>query len=168
MSLAVVGIGTNLGDRDHNIARALAAIQAHSILVSCSPVYESQPAYVEDQPLFLNLACKIETTLAPHGLLGQLKQIERQLGRTPTFRYGPRLIDLDLLFYEDLSLNSPDLILPHPRLAERAFVLLPLTHIASDWIHPQFHLSVQELCQKLGDVQDQIWLYSQISAYLPR
>ncbi len=157
MSTALIGIGTNLGDRGHNISRALAAIQDQGALTACSRIYESQPAYVEDQPQFLNLACRIETRLDPDQLLTQLKQIEVHLGRQPTFRYGPRLIDLDLLFYDDQIRATSDLILPHPRLSERAFVLVPLMDIAPDWIHPQFQLTIRDLYQKLGPVQDQIW-----------
>ncbi len=162
MARVLIGIGSNLGDREHVIDQALLVLRNRFIWRNGSPVYESKPAYVEDQPYFLNLVCDIETYLSPEQLLDQLKQIEVQLGRTPSFRYGPRLIDLDLLFYEDQVMETPGLCLPHPRLSERAFVLAPLVDIAPEWIHPQLGISVVDLYKQLGDVTDQVWLYGSI------
>lgn len=159
MARVWIGIGSNLGDREHRIRQAISVLHDRFTLRACSPVYESKPAYVEAQPDFLNLVCEIETALPPAQVLDQLKQTEVQLGRTPSFRYGPRLIDLDLLFYDDQVIEIPGLTVPHPRLTERAFVLAPLLDLAPEWIHPQLGLSVRELYTQLGDVRDRVWLY---------
>jgi 2-amino-4-hydroxy-6-hydroxymethyldihydropteridine diphosphokinase len=114
-------------------------------LLACSPVYETKPWGYTDQPAFLNQAVAGEANLSPVDLLTHLKKIETTLGRKPTFRYGPRQIDIDILFYDDLILQTPALILPHPRLHERAFVLAPLADIAPNLVHPGLGKSVREL-----------------------
>ena len=101
-------------------------------LDKCSRLYETEPAYVLDQPRFYNQVCQATTELAPLDALHRLKAIEAELGRVASTRFGPRLIDLDLLFYDDQVLDTPELVLPHPRLAERPFVLVPLAEIAPD------------------------------------
>ncbi len=125
---AFIGVGANLGDRWGTIQRALGLLgQTPGIAqVACSPVFESDPVGIIDQPLFLNLVCGVETTLAPEQLLARLLEIEESLGRKRLLRWGPRLIDLDLLLFAGETRTGPELELPHPRMFERAFVTEPL------------------------------------------
>src|SRR6187402_3125260 len=114
-----VAIGTNLGDRSANLRSAVERLGAAMAIERMSPVYETEPAYLLDQPRFLNMALCGSTTLEPHSLLALLKRIERDMGRAAGPRYGPRAIDLDILLYNSLALATADLIIPHPRMAER-------------------------------------------------
>lgn len=134
--IVYLGLGSNLGDRAANLYAAMAALAPELRLTAVSAVYETAPMHVEDQPDFLNLVCAGRTALAPLPLLRRLKQIERELGRLPGPRYGPRAIDLDLLLYDDIVLSTPELSVPHPRMLERAFVLAPLAEIAPALRHP--------------------------------
>ena len=156
MALVALALGSNLGDRAENLRRARQALAPDFLLGACSRVYETEPAYVLDQPRYYNQACQATTTLSPMAALQRLKTLESQLGRVPTVRFGPRLIDLDLLFYDDQVLDTPNLVLPHPRLAERAFVLVPLAEIAPNLVHPQLGVTVSELLQRLGDTRQAI------------
>jgi len=155
--VAYLALGSNLGDRADNLRRALAALRETLALDSISACYETEPAYVLDQPRFYNLACRAGTTLAPLDLLRYLKGLETALGREPGPRFGPRVIDLDLLFYGDLVLASPELTLPHPRLHERAFVLVPLADITPDFVHPTLGLTLAALRDGLGDALRSVW-----------
>jgi 2-amino-4-hydroxy-6-hydroxymethyldihydropteridine diphosphokinase len=129
-----LGLGSNLGARAHNLARALLrlALEPGIELARLSPVYETAPWGVTDQPNFLNMAAEVRTVLAPLELLGRAKEIERAVGRQPGVRWGPRVVDIDLLVALGVALASDDLTLPHPHLAERQFVLVPLADIAPD------------------------------------
>ena len=151
MPTVYLALGTNLGDRASNLRQALAALPPAFHVQTVSPVYETEPMYVETQPRFLNLTCQAETSLLPFEALQALKLLETSLGREASIRFGPRLIDLDILFYEDIVLDTPELIQPHPRLPERAFELVPLADIAPDFIHPKLRLTIAELRDKLGD-----------------
>ena len=131
-----IALGTNLGDRQANLQAARAALEPQAAIHRCSEVYETPPWGFADQPDFLNQVLEVRTDLAPLPLLDTLKTNEKHMGRLETFRYGPRLIDLDILFYGQRVLDTERLTLPHPRLAERAFVLVPLGEIAPDFIHP--------------------------------
>ncbi|MFN3741509.1 MAG: 2-amino-4-hydroxy-6-hydroxymethyldihydropteridine diphosphokinase [Anaerolineales bacterium] len=145
MAEVLLALGTNLGDRLENLRRALDCLAAKVQIVRVSSVYETPPWGYTEQPPFLNLVLSGQTELEPQPLLEFLKSCEQALGRWPTFRYGPRLIDLDILAYEDRILETPTLTLPHPHLHERAFVLVPLHEIAPNWTHPRLGKSVSEL-----------------------
>ena len=140
-----LALGSNLEDRMQNLKAAINALPPQMVVKAKSNVYETLPWGVEDQPKFLNMALKAETYLAPEPLLKHLKRLEIALGRQASFRNGPRLIDIDILFYDDLVLNTPPLTIPHPHLHERGFVLLPLMDIAPDFVHPVTKKTVREM-----------------------
>ncbi len=118
-------------------------------ILRLSQVYETPPWGYVDQPPFLNQVIEAQTLLTPRRLLAHLKSIEHHLGRTLTFRYGPRLIDIDILFFGSEILDLDGLIIPHPRLAERSFVLIPLAELAPDLVHPQSGQSIQQLLTQI-------------------
>lgn len=136
MSVAFVGIGTNMGDRFSNINKAIAALKLlpNTSVIAVSNIYETEPWGLQEQPNFLNSVIKLNTELSPNALLGALLGIEAVMGRIRKVKNGPRVLDLDLLIYDDVSLNTPELILPHPYILEREFVLKPLTELTSDKI----------------------------------
>jgi len=145
-----LALGTNLGDRFANLRAAIAALAPQAHVLAESRIYETPPWGFLDQPAFLNMALRAETNLPPADLLAFLKQLETDLGRQPTFRNGPRLIDIDILFYDDLILTTPPLVIPHPRLHERNFVLVPLADIAPDFVHPILRQPVRALLHTLS------------------
>lgn len=140
-----LGLGSNLGDRNENLKDAIASLPPQMDVKAKSPVYETPPWGYEDQPRFLNQVVRVQTYLDAEPLLKHIKRLEVALGRKASFRHGPRLIDIDILFYDDLILNTPLLTLPHPHLHERGFVLLPLMDIAPDLVHPLTKKSVREM-----------------------
>ena len=131
-----LALGTNLGEREANLAQARKEISSVSSIQKESSIYETPPWGVIDQPAFLNQVLAAETSLSPVELLAAVKEIEAKMGRVPSVRYGPRLIDIDILLYGNTVLNTPTLTLPHPRMAERAFVLVPLLEIVPDLVSP--------------------------------
>ena len=134
MTTAYLSLGSNLGDRPAHLARAVQLLTAvpEVRLVRASSVYETAPQGKTDQPAFLNIALAVETELEPHTLLAHMLQVEQELKRVRTERWGPRTIDIDLLLYGAHRIQTADLEVPHPRMGERAFVLVPLLEIAPD------------------------------------
>jgi 2-amino-4-hydroxy-6-hydroxymethyldihydropteridine diphosphokinase len=157
MSVSYIGIGSNLGTRQENCSRAVElVVEKRGIKVQKkSSLYETEPWGVKDQPRFINMVVQIETTLKPNDLLRLLKDIEREIGRQDSFRWGPRMIDLDILLFNALVLNEENLQIPHPCLHEREFVLRPLNEIAPDIIHPVFHMSIDKLTQNMLGGRDE-------------
>ncbi len=156
--IVYLGLGSNLGDRAANLAAARRALASQVRLLAASPVYETAPWGYTDQPDFLNQVLQAETDLDPFALLDHLKALELRLGRQPTFRYGPRSIDIDLLLYDDLVLETERLTLPHPELAKRAFVLVPLADLAPDLAHPALGQRVSELLAAVD--RSGVWPYA--------
>lgn len=143
--IVYLALGTNLGDRLANLKQAITALTPQLEVKAKSQVYETPPWGFEDQPKFLNQVLKANTYLDPEPLLKHLKRLEVALGRKEAFPNGPRLIDLDILFYDDLVMDKPSIVIPHPRLQERGFVLLPLMEIAPNLVHPVNKKSVREM-----------------------
>lgn len=144
-----LSLGANLGDRLQNLREAQSSLPPEVDPVAASPIYETLPWGFEDQPSFLNQVIEARTDLLPTDLLVFLKQLETRLGRQPSVRYGPRLIDLDILLYADKIMETQALTIPHPRLAERAFVLVPLADLAPNLIHPTTGKTVSQLAQEV-------------------
>jgi 2-amino-4-hydroxy-6-hydroxymethyldihydropteridine diphosphokinase len=146
-----LGLGSNEGDRLASLKSARALLEMEASIVRASSVYETEPVGFEQQRPFLNMVCCVRTSLAPGALLAAARRIERRLGRIATFRNGPRVIDIDVLLYGQRHLRSAELEIPHPRLHERAFVLVPLAEIAPEVRHPVLGKSVQEMLAQCPD-----------------
>ena len=144
-----LALGTNIGDRLENLRAALYGLPPLVLPVRVSKVYETPPWGILDQPAFLNMVAEVETHLSPPRLLIFLKSMEQALGRVKVIRNGPRLIDLDILFYEDQVLQDEDLEVPHPRMVERGFVLVPLADLRPDIVHPRLGERVSDMLAKV-------------------
>lgn len=140
-----IALGSNLGNRLSNLKNAISNFTPQMEVKKKSPVYETPPWGYADQLTFLNQVVMVHTYLEPEDLLDHLKRLEVVLGREPTFQNGPRLIDMDILFYDDVEIDSPPLQIPHPRLHQRGFVLVPLHDLAPELIHPALGKSVTEM-----------------------
>ena len=153
--IAYIGIGSNLGDKADQCERAISKILTfdHHKLLAKSSFFKTQPIGCTSQDWFVNGVIKIETDLGSVDLLRALKMIESQLGRTKTFRWGPRMIDLDILFFDDTEMKTEDLQIPHPLLHERQFVLMPLAEIDRDLIHPVLKKTIGELLENFQEDQ---------------
>ena len=136
MSTVYLGLGANLGDRAVNLNQAIRGLGEYVLISSKSPVYETEAWGIENQPDFLNMCVAGTTNLSPLALLKFVKRLELRLGREPSERWGPRLIDIDILFYDQLIMHEPTLSIPHKGIVDRATVLVPLADIAPELIHP--------------------------------
>jgi 2-amino-4-hydroxy-6-hydroxymethyldihydropteridine diphosphokinase len=145
MTVVYLGLGSNIEDKRENINKAIAALKEFSALQKISPLYVTEPVGVKDQEWFLNGVVEIVTDLPPTALLEKVKSIEKSLGRKETVTGGPRTIDIDILFYGDLVLQTQHLIIPHPRIQERLFVLRPMMDLNPGLVHPILHKTIQQL-----------------------
>ena len=148
-SRVYLGLGSNIGIKESNLSRALKLLPDLVTVSEVSSIYESEPVGLKDQPWFANIVCTAYTDLPPHDLLAYLKHIEGQMGRIMSFKDGPRIIDIDILFYDDQVIETPDLTIPHPRIAERAFVLHPLSELNPLLFHPVQSRTVAQMLSAL-------------------
>lgn len=152
--MVYLGLGSNLGSREANLLAALRLLGREVKLRQISSIYETEPLGYREQPWFLNLVCAGLTRLDPQELLNFVKWIERRLGRRPSFPNAPRSIDIDLLFYGNQVIDTATLTIPHPRLTQRLFVLVPLAEIAPGFFHPVEEKTVRELLEGFGEPQE--------------
>jgi len=158
-----LGLGSNLGDRESNLAQALAMLVEKVRLEKYSSIYETEPVGYSEQPNFLNMVCSGSTDLDPLKLLAFVKEIEKDFGRVPSFPNAPRPIDIDILFYDDQIIRSESLTIPHSRIVERAFVLVPLSEIAPELVHPESRKRIEELLSEVSHIHD-IRKYKDVSS----
>jgi GTP cyclohydrolase-4 len=144
-----LALGSNVGDRYANLATTIARLRTVVALQCISSIYETEPVGYLDQARFLNMVCGGQTQLTAQDLLKYVKTLEVHLGRQPTFRNGPRSIDIDILLYDNLQITQENLIIPHPRMTERAFILTPLAQIAPDVLHPANGKTIHELLAEI-------------------
>ena len=145
-----LGLGSNLGDRRHNIERAVALLGERMEVERVSKLYETPPMYEERQPRFLNAVCRCASPPAPHDLLRLIQEIEAAQGRVPGPKNSPRPLDIDILLYGNMTLEEPGLVIPHPGIAERPFVLVPLAEIDPGAVHPVTGKTAAEMLAELA------------------
>ena len=149
---AYIGLGTNLGNREANLDTALKWLSERMKMGKISSIYDTEPIGNSEQPRFLNIACQVFTHLSPEGLLALAKGIEGKMGRRGKSGQ-PRIIDIDILLYADTVLDTPDLVIPHPGMAERSFVLVPMAEIAPDLVHPVTGQTIKEMNKAIKETQ---------------
>ena len=150
MATVWIAIGTNMGDKNANLQTAITQLQQNNVnITKQSRIYETAPMYETEQDRFFNMTVMGETNLQPNDLLKLLKTLENEIGRTPSFRNGPRLIDLDILYYDNLIMDEEHLQIPHIRIAERQFVLQPLLDIDENFIDPRTNKSIREMAESI-------------------
>jgi 2-amino-4-hydroxy-6-hydroxymethyldihydropteridine diphosphokinase len=148
MTIVYLGLGSNKGDKERHIRDAMTMIDDCCRIRKTSPLYLTEPVGLIDQEWFLNCVVEIETDIDPTKLLSKVKSIERSLGRKKTVNNGPRCIDIDILFYGDVTIQTKNLVIPHPRIQERLFVLQPMMDLNPCFVHPVLHKTIQELYDK--------------------
>jgi 2-amino-4-hydroxy-6-hydroxymethyldihydropteridine diphosphokinase len=152
MVTVYLSLGSNLGNRQANLDLALKLLSERMRMGKVSSIYDTEPLDNTDQPRFLNLACEVQTRLAPEGLLALVKGIEQKMGRYS--RSGePRIIDIDILLYGDKVVDTPSLKVPHPKMTERSFVLVPLSEIAPDVVHPVAKKAIKDMNRAIKETQ---------------
>ena len=151
-----LGLGSNLGDREQNLLDAIERLGSQVDISQISSPYDTKPVGYGDQPRFLNAVVGGSTNLAPDGLLAFVKRIEVDLGREVTFKDGPRIIDIDILLYDDVVMDKPSLVIPHARYTERAFVMVPLAEIAPDVVCPVRHRPIKELANMIDNKDEAV------------
>ncbi len=150
MPVVYLGLGSNIRNREENCLRAIEFLRQKGLIITKkSRLYETGPWGVKEQPDYINMALEVNTDLEPEELLRLIKEIEREMGRKETYKWGPRLIDIDILLYDDLTYDRHDLKIPHPLMHERDFVLIPLSEIAPQKVHPVLKKTISELRQSL-------------------
>jgi 2-amino-4-hydroxy-6-hydroxymethyldihydropteridine diphosphokinase len=152
MKKAYLSLGSNLGDRENNLTRAMEELEEREVkILQRSAIYETEPVEIREQGWFLNCALEAETELMPRQLMNVLLDIESELGRRRRIKYGPRVIDLDILLFGSSIVKTRELVIPHPRMAERRFVLVPLAEFAAQARHPVLHRTIAELLAECPD-----------------
>jgi 2-amino-4-hydroxy-6-hydroxymethyldihydropteridine diphosphokinase len=149
---AYLALGSNMGVREENLDKALDLLSQRMRMGKVSSIYDTDPVGNTNQPRFLNMVCQVFTRLAPEGLLALAKGIESKMGRFGKSN-EPRPIDIDILLYDEKVIETPELVIPHPRMMERAFVLVPLAEIAPDLVHPVSGQTIKELLQSIKETQ---------------
>jgi len=159
--MVYISVGSNLGNKLENCCQGIQSLTCcDARLITQSPIYQTEPVDYTDQDWFLNFVVKIETSLDPYQLLDRMQSIQRKAGRIQQpVRFGPRILDLDIIFYDNVVINSAQLMIPHPRMHKRRFVLQPLCDIDSTIIHPVLKKDVQSLLEDLDDNEQRIIKY---------
>jgi len=154
MHRVFLSIGSNLGDKKDNCFKAVKMLADEGLkIIKVSSSYNTKAWGYKNQPDFVNIAVECYTEMQPEQLLTKVKEIEKAMGREKSFKWGPRIIDIDILFYDDVVINTELLKIPHPYIPEREFVLRPMAEIAPDFIHPVLKKDIQTLLKELNEVR---------------